>query len=298
MTEITNVTTHTSDKNVPSAVAAVSTLTLEQFMDRALKFLDVRCVRGTAAAVSRIEVAKAGGLTETGDALISALISAGFMPGWKIRQGRDGGVCRVGETPVSGPNPNKYNGEWLDQLKEMLNLHVSTNPKLSTPRNEIARELAKVTGEDVLALPNKISEAISLGRCPGFESKRGSGIHRKEIAKDASTETLVVSADATSADVSVVEAVTAETDAEVISGVVIDVVTDPVVVTSDVMEMSSIEPTVSEVVSEVVSELATSDVVETSGESHCEVTTEAAEQEAPETTPESPKGKSGRKNRK
>lgn len=168
-------------------------LDINTFMTKATAFLNERCVPGTAAAVSRADVAKAGGLTEESDALISALISAGFMPGWKIRQGRDGGVCRVGEELPKGPNPNKYSGEWLASLMTVLNQHVSLNPKVATPRNDIARKLAEVTGEDVLTLPNKISEAISMGKCPGFESKRGSGILRKEGAK---AEALVVSADA------------------------------------------------------------------------------------------------------
>lgn len=169
-------------------------LTISDFMTKATSFLEERCVPGTAQAVSRGDVAKAGGLTDEGDTLISALINAGFMPGWKIRQGRDGGVCRVGEEPSKGPNPNKYGGEWLVMLMSVLNQHVSLNPKVATPRNVIARELAKVTEEDVLTLPNKISEAISLGKCPGFESKRGSGILRKEVAKVEAA--LVVSADA------------------------------------------------------------------------------------------------------
>lgn len=181
---------------------------INDFMGKALAFLETRCVVGTAAAVSRAEVAKAGGLSEDNDALISDLINAGFMPGWRIRQGRDGGVCRVGEEPVKGPNPNKYSADWLSALMTVLNQHVSMNPKVATPRNDIARELAKVTGEDVLTLPNKISEAISMGKCPGFESKRGSGILRKESAK--ATETLAVSADATDAE----ETVTAEASAE------------------------------------------------------------------------------------
>lgn len=183
----------TTIETTTETTVTATALDIGTFMTKATEFLNGRCVPGTAAAVSRVEVAKAGGLSEDGDALISALINMGFMPGWKIRQGRDGGVCRVGEELPKGPNPNKYSGEWLASLMTVLNQHVSLNPKVATPRNDIARKLAEVTGEDVLSLPNKISEAISMGKCPGFESKRGSGILRKEGAK---AEALVVSADA------------------------------------------------------------------------------------------------------
>lgn len=173
-----------------------SSLSIQDFLNRTSAFLDERCVKGTAAAVSRAEVAKAGGLSEENDTLISELINAGFMPGWKIRQGRDGGVCRVGEELVKGPNPNRFQGEWLAQLIGVLNANVSLNSKVGVTRNVIARELVKLTNEDILALPNRISEAISLGRCPGFESKRGSGIFRKPVKVTEATEAPAVSADA------------------------------------------------------------------------------------------------------
>lgn len=208
----TNTIETTSTETTAAPVA--SALTIDIFMTRANSFLNERCVPGTAAAVSRAEVAKAGGLSEDSDSLISDLINAGFMPGWKIRQGRDGGVCRVGEETSKGPNPNKYAGEWLCHLIDTLNKCVSLNSKVAVTRNDIARELAKVTGEDVLSLPNKISEAISLGKCPGFESKRGSGIFRKPVAV---VEALAVSADATTTDV-----------ADVVAAPTVTVLTDEV----------------------------------------------------------------------
>lgn len=184
-----------------------------EFMNKAEAFLNESCVPGTGAAVSRAAVAKAGGLSEENDGLISGLIAAGFFPGWKIRQGRDGGVCRVGEEAPKGPNPNKYNQEWLSQLMVVLGTHVPLNNKVPVTRNVIARELAKLTTEDVLLLPNKISEAISMGRCPGYSSKRGSGIFRTE----APAEVLPVSADGAESEqtAEVPSAVEAATEATV-----------------------------------------------------------------------------------
>lgn len=257
-----------------TTVTATETLTINDFMTKATTFLNERCMPGTAIAVSRAEVAKAGGLSEDSDALISSLITAGFMPGWRIRQGRDGGVCRVGVDLVKGPNPNKYTGDWLANLIGVLNQHVSLNTKIATPRNDIARELAKVTGEDVLSLPNKISEAISLGKCPNFESKRGSGILRKEALKAVA---LVVSADAETVETTeVVQASAPLTETEI-------------------LEVKSMLETTSNVV-ELVETISDGTTVTVDVEA--DATNEVAAEATAEATEATAKTKSGRKPRK
>lgn len=179
-----------------SETIQVKAVTINNFMNSALAFLNERCPVGTGNAVSRADVAKAGGLSEENDALISSLINANFFPGWKIRQGRDGGVCRVGEEPSRASKGDKFDGNWLSILQTCLNEHVSTNPKKPTTRDEIAYAMAALTKEPVLKLPNRISEALSLGLCPGFSSRRGAGIFRKS----ESSEAPAVSADATTAE--------------------------------------------------------------------------------------------------
>lgn len=257
-------------ENIVALAPSTPTLSIEDFMSRTRTFLDGRCAPGMGQAVSRAEVVKAGGLSPDNDALISDLINAGFMPGWKIRQGRDGGVCRVGEEVPKGPNPKKYTEEFMTTLMSVLNTHVPTSSKIPVTRNVIARELAKITGEDVLALPNKISEAISLGKCPGFESKRGSGIFRKESPKNA--EALAVSSEAA------VEVSVADVVAE--NNVTTETVADETSV--ETVEVSATEAPV-ETVSEPTTELAVVEstvvepVVQTSVEVSGDVAVETAE---------------------
>lgn len=306
-TIVSEKTTVAASVVVAPSTPAKSALTIEQFMLNAESFLNERCPKGSGLAASRAEVALAGGLTAENDVLISALIGAGFMPNWKIRQGRDGGVCRIGEEPNRGPNVNKYGSEWLGQLVDCLNKIVSLDPKKPTPRDKVAYAMAALTGEEILKLPNKISEAISLGKCPGFASKRGAGIYRTGA---------VVEAPAVSAE-GIDEAAAAEASGDVSNEVSVDVVTE---MSSEAVEVqASTEPTLEnleEILVETeglvtVEALAeTFDVAlpvleeqreEESTEVAADASTEADESEsqevAPETTPETAKAK-GRRNRK
>lgn len=274
-----------SENTIVAAATTKTALTCEQFVANAERFLNERCPLGSGIAVNRKEVALAGGLTEESDALISALINAGFMPNWRIRQGRDGGVCRVGEEPTRGPNINKYGSDWLSSLMTCLNNLVSLDPKKPTPRDKIAHALAAMTGEDVLKVPNKISEAISMGKCPGFASKRGAGIYRTgevveapavsaegiDEAAEAATETSASAEASVEAATEVVETATVET-------------------TEVSVELSAVET------SETVE---TQEVVDAPTDASAEVSeaSEASQETAPETTPDTSKAK-GRRNRK
>ncbi len=254
-----------SENIVTSAVATKPTLTIGEFLINAEKFLNGKCPVGSGVAVNRKEVAVAGGLTEESDALISALINANFMPDWRIRQGRDGGVCRVGEEPNRGPNVNKYGSEWLACLMTCLNTVVSLDPKKPTPRDKVAYAMAALTGEEILKLPNKISEAISLGKCPGFASKRGAGIYRTGE---------VVEAPAVSAEG--IDEAASETSSEV----------------AETTEASTVEASTE---TPEVTDTSTDTSAETSEST--EASQEASQEAAPETTPETAKAK-GRKSRK
>ena len=138
-------------------------------------FLETNCVG--SAAIARGVVAEAGGLTKENAPLISDLIEAGFLPGYRIRQGREGGVCR--EDAPEGPDPDKFDKAFLNLLLSTLAMHVPPVGQGSVTRGRVALEMGCPSGETEA----KISRAISLKLCPGYSSKRGVGIFRLSTAE-------------------------------------------------------------------------------------------------------------------
>lgn len=161
--------------DMSNKVSEVDTTKVVQLVQGVYNVINNRCPEGHGLAIPKAEVAKLLSLGDNAEDLISGLIKAHMIPGWTIRTGRDGGICRVGEEALRPAAGEKFSQEWLDQLNKIL---TQTVPKDGfTPRNEIAKLLAKETGEDLLACPKRITDAMNANKCPNFASRRGSGIH-------------------------------------------------------------------------------------------------------------------------
>lgn len=165
----------------------MDTSKLVAFVESVDQFLSAACPEGSGKALSRSAVVVGCGFPEERQGLISELIQGGFLDGWVIRQGRDGGVTRASEVSLRPDRGEKFSADWVASLNEVLEEHVPTTGGMS--RNDIARYLSAKTGQDVLLLPQKISEAMKAGKCPGFELKKGTGILRTTAAPAAATPT-------------------------------------------------------------------------------------------------------------
>lgn len=160
------------------------------FVKTASAFLSTSCVG--ANAVSRADVCEASGLSKDNVGLISSMIAAGLLPGYKIRGGREGGVCR--EDAPEGPNPDKFDKTFLAQLLGTLAQHVPACGAGYVTRGKIAQEMGVPSGETEA----KISRAISLKLCTGYAAKKGMGIYRltaEEMAAAAQAAEPTVSAE-------------------------------------------------------------------------------------------------------
>lgn len=133
-------------------------------------FLVKTCVG--AVTVPRGEVLRATGLPEKNAQLITELIDLGFLPGYKIRTGPGGGVCRL-----DAPEPqksNKMDAAFLQDLLGVLETHVPPVSGGSVTRGQLAAHMGIPSGETEA----RISKAINAGHCPGFTSRRGLGVFR------------------------------------------------------------------------------------------------------------------------
>lgn len=155
------------------------------FLGKLKKILNEKCVPGAGTTVTREDACGALGLDPSYQSVISTLVNSGAVEGFELRRGPWGGIGRVGEKRPPGSIPGRtpksemFSDEFLNHLRETLE-RVCEGEKFVT-RRTISKEMG-MPGSEV---EQAISLAISTGKIPGYETKRGAGggIRREQPEK-------------------------------------------------------------------------------------------------------------------
>lgn len=209
-----------TENATPEIATKLDTTKLIAFATTIGVFLDTNCVG--SIAVPRPRLAEVAGLDPKKHAnLISEMVSAGLLPGYKMRPGAAGGVCRLDAAELTAAD--KVDPAFVTLLNSTLALLVPALGQGSTTRSRLAIEMNKANPEipPTSETENRISACLGGKLCPGYMSQRGRGIFR---VNETETVEEAVSCDAAEG---AIEPPSGEPTAEAAPETVAEVVVEP-----------------------------------------------------------------------
>jgi hypothetical protein len=177
-TKTANATETETKTETPAEIASNPQPFTKNFLVQLRRVLDSKTTGGVA--VTREQVCQELGLdSKIFQGTISALVNSGQLEGYEIKRGSYGGIGKVGEKHklpegVRAARPRKeesFSPEFVKLVSDTLEAMTEESPEKYVRRLDVAKAMG-MPGSDT---EDAISLALSSGKVPGYESKRGAG---------------------------------------------------------------------------------------------------------------------------